>query len=156
MSCFCVRWKQLWSLKEVIISCIGRETWDYDGKSQTAVLSHWLPSSRQWAFIMKDPLEFSALIFLCFCFDAEFWASLVAQMVKNLPAVQEIWVRSLGWEDLLEKRMFTHSSILAWKIPWIEEPGGLPSMGLQKLDMTDRLTLFAKFYIQICLPWSRY
>ena len=99
MSCFCVRWKQLWSLKEVIISCIGRETWDYDGKSQTAVLSHWLPSSRQWAFIMKDPLEFSALIFLCFCFDAEFWASLVAQMVKNLPAVQEIWVRSLGHED---------------------------------------------------------
>ena len=47
-----------------------------------------------------------------------FWASLVAQLVKNLPVMQGTWVRSLGWEDLLEKRMATHSSILAWKIPW--------------------------------------
>ena len=47
-----------------------------------------------------------------------FWASLVAQMVKNLPAVQETWVQSLGQEDLLEKGMATHSSILAWKVPW--------------------------------------
>ena len=51
------------------------------------------------------------------------WASLVAQLVKNLPAVQETWVRFLGWEDLLEKEMATHSSILAWKIRWAEEPG---------------------------------
>ena len=57
--------------------------------------------------------------------------SLVAQLVKNLPAVQETWVRSLGWEDPLEKEMETHSSILAWKISWTEEPGGLQSMGLQ-------------------------
>ena len=57
------------------------------------------------------------------------WASLVAQMVKNPPAVQETWVRSLGWEDPLEKEMATHSSILAWRIPWTEEPGGLQSMG---------------------------
>ena len=47
-----------------------------------------------------------------------FWASLVAQLVKNLPAVQETWVRSLGWEDPLEKGKATHSSILAWRIPW--------------------------------------
>ena len=47
------------------------------------------------------------------------WASLVAQLVKNLPAMQETWVRSLGWEDLLEKGKVTHSSILAWRIPWI-------------------------------------
>ena len=53
----------------------------------------------------------------------------VAQMVKNLPAMQETWVRSLGWEDLLEKDMAIHSSILAWRIPWMEEPGGLQSMG---------------------------
>ena len=53
------------------------------------------------------------------------WASLVAQSVKNLPAVQETWVRSLGWEDPLEKEMATHSSILGWKISWTEEPGGL-------------------------------
>ena len=55
-----------------------------------------------------------------------FWASLIAQMVKNLPAMQGTWVRSLGWEDPLEKTMATHSSILAWRIPWTEEPGGLP------------------------------
>ena len=55
----------------------------------------------------------------------------LAQSVKNLPAVQETWVPSLGWEDLLEKEMATHSSILAWKISWTEEPGGLQSMGSQ-------------------------
>ena len=53
-------------------------------------------------------------------------------MVKNLSAVQERRVQSLGWEDSLEKKMATHSSILAWGIPWTEEPGGLQSMGLQK------------------------
>ena len=50
---------------------------------------------------------------------------MVVQMAKNLPAVQETWVQSLGWEDPLEKQMATHSSILAWRIPWTEEPGGL-------------------------------
>ena len=60
------------------------------------------------------------------------WASLVAQRVKRLPAMQETWVRSLGQEDSLEKKMATHSSILAWEIPWTEEPDGLQSMGLQK------------------------
>ena len=52
-------------------------------------------------------------------------AALEAQMVKNLPAMQETQVQSLGWEDPLEEEMATHSSILAWKIPWTEEPGGL-------------------------------
>ena len=61
------------------------------------------------------------------------WASLVAQLVKNLPVVQETRVRSLGWEDPLEKEMATHSSILAWKISWTEEPGGLQSMGSQRV-----------------------
>ena len=56
-------------------------------------------------------------------------ASLVAQMVKCLPAMQETWVRSLGRENPLEKEMATHSSILAWRIPWTEEPGGLQSLG---------------------------
>ena len=54
-------------------------------------------------------------------------------MVENLPATQESWVRSLGREDLLEKRMVTQSSILAWRIPWTEEPGGLQFMGSQRL-----------------------
>ena len=58
---------------------------------------------------------------------------MVAQMVKRLPAVWETWVRSLGWEDPLEKEMATHSSTLAWKIPWTEEPGGLQSMGSQRV-----------------------
>ena len=55
--------------------------------------------------------------------------SLMAQMVKHLPTMREIWVRSLDREDPLEKEMATHSSILAWKIPWTEEPGGPQSMG---------------------------
>ena len=59
------------------------------------------------------------------------WASLVAQMVKNLPAMWETWVRSLGWEGPLEESMATHSSILAWRILWTEEPGGLQSKGSQ-------------------------
>ena len=63
----------------------------------------------------------------------ELRASLVAQSVRNLPAVQETWVRSLGWEDPLEKEMATHSSILSWKISWTEEPGGLQSMGSQRV-----------------------
>ena len=54
-------------------------------------------------------------------------------MVKNLRALQETRVRSLGWEDLLEKGMATHAAILAWKTPWTEEPGGLQSMGLQRI-----------------------
>ena len=60
-------------------------------------------------------------------------ASLVAQMVKRLPAMWETRVRSLGWEDLLEKEMATHSSILAWRIPGTEEPGRLQSMGSQRV-----------------------
>ena len=59
------------------------------------------------------------------------FVSLVAQMVKNLPAMQETWIRSLRMEDLLEKGMTTHSSILAQKIPWAEKSGGLQSVGLQ-------------------------
>ena len=60
-------------------------------------------------------------------------ASLVAQTVKNLPAMQETWVPSLGQEDPLETGMATSSSILAWRIPWTEEPGGLHSMGSQRV-----------------------
>ena len=60
-------------------------------------------------------------------------ASLVAQRLKRLPPMWETRVRSLGWEDLLEKEMATHSSILAWKIPWTEEPGGLQSTGSQRV-----------------------
>ena len=62
--------------------------------------------------------------------------SLVAQTVKNLPALWETCIQSLGWKDPLEKGMKTHSNILAWRIPWTEELGGLQSMGSQSLQMT--------------------
>ena len=66
-------------------------------------------------------------------FQIESGASLIAQTVKNLPAMWDPWVRSLGWEDPLEEGMGTHSNILAWRMPWTEEPGGLQSMGPQRV-----------------------
>ena len=57
----------------------------------------------------------------------------MVQTVKDLPAMQEIWVQSLDQEDALEEGMATHSRIVAWRIPWTEEPGGLQSMGLQRV-----------------------
>ena len=70
----------------------------------------------------------------------------MAQTVKNLPAVQETQVQSLGWEDPLEKGMATHSSILAWRIPWTEEPGRLQSMESQRVrhDLATNTHLFSK------------
>ena len=66
----------------------------------------------------------------------------MAQSVKNLPAIQETWVQPLGGEDLLEKEMATHASTLAWKIPWMEEPGGLhSSWGRKESDTTERHSL---------------
>ena len=73
-------------------------------------------------------------------FEIYFLASPMAQQVKNLLAVQETqetWVQSLGWEDPLEEAMATHSSILAWKIPWTEETIGLQSKGHKESDMTE-------------------
>ena len=71
------------------------------------------------------------------CKISTYWVnigpSLVAQRLKRLPPMWETWVRSLGWEDPLEKEMVTHSSILAWRIPWTKEPGGLQSIGSQRV-----------------------
>ena len=75
---------------------------------------------------------------------AESGTSLVAQRVKCLPTMQETWVQSLGWEDLLEKEMATHSSILAWKIPWTEEPGRLQKSQTQMSDFTFTFTFMAE------------
>ena len=72
---------------------------------------------------MGDDIPFNLII----------WASLVAQTVKRLPAMLETWVQFLGQEDPLEKEMAIHSSTLAWKIPWTEEPDRLQSMGLQRV-----------------------
>ena len=75
--------------------------------------------------------------FVFFFFKSRLWpsfrTSLVAQMVKCLPTMWETWVQSLGWEDPLEKEMATHSSTIAWKIPWTERPGRLQSMGSQRV-----------------------
>ena len=70
-------------------------------------------------------------------------ASLVAQIVKNLPAMQDTWIRPVGWDDPVEKGMATHSSVLGWGIPWTEEPGGL--CGLKESDVTEQLTLVFTF-----------
>ena len=68
------------------------------------------------------------------------WTSLVSQMVKRLPPMRGTWVQSLGREDFLEKEMATHSGILAWRIPWTEEPGRLQSIGSQSWDLTEGLS----------------
>ena len=77
---------------------------------------------------MGYPLQFS-------------WASLVAQTVKNPPAMQETWVRCLVWEDLLEEEMGIHSSILAWRIPWTEEPGRLQSMRVRRVGPAEHVSM---------------
>ena len=86
----------------------------------------------------------------CIIFHGIISLSLVAQMVRCLSAMLETWVRSLGQEDPLKKEMATHSSILAWKIPWIEEPGRLQSMGLQRIRQHWVTLLFHDMCIKIC------
>ena len=78
----------------------------------------------------------------------------VAQRLKRLPVVQETWVPSLGREDPLEKETATHSSILAWRIPWTEEPGGLQSMGHKESDTTERLSTHRLKIVSlgVCFP----
>ena len=80
----------------------------------------------------KEEIESSLLVLFS-------WASLVVQRLKHLPAMWETWVRSLAQEDPLEKEMATHSSILAWRIPWMEELGGLQSKSRKELDTTEQL-----------------
>ena len=84
----------------------------------------------------------------------------MAQMVKNLPAMWETGVQNLGWEDPLEKGMTTHSSILAWRIPWTEKPARLQYVGLKELDTTEQPTLSLSqtqyFRTQLALHWVQY
>ena len=87
-----------------------------------------------WEIRMGESFQFGIIIFQVFNYRCiEFGASLVARRVKRLPAMWETWVRSLGWEDPLEKGMATHSSILAWRMPWTEEPGRLQSTRSQRV-----------------------
>ena len=83
------------------------------------------------------------------------WVSFVAQTVKNLPAIWETPVRFLGQEVPLKEGMATHSSILAWRIPWTEEPGGLQSMGSHELDMTERLSIAQTYIVSNLNTWHK-
>ena len=85
-------------------------------------------------FLSDSKSVIGSFAWICCVWGNRIWpVSLMAQMVKNLPAVWETWVWSLGWEDPLGKGVTTHSSILAWRIPWTEETGGLQSMVSQKV-----------------------
>ena len=87
----------------------------------------------KWTFVGKEMSLLFNMLSISLYWISLIWTSLVAQRLKCLPGMQETRVRSLGWEDPLEKEMATHSSTLAWRIPWREEPGGLQSMGSQRV-----------------------
>ena len=89
-----------------------------------------------YTVVMTNKLSYLSVLLFFMCLPNYEGASLIAQSVKSLPAVQDTQVQFLGQEDPLEKEMATHSSIFAWRIPWTEEPGGLQSMGSQESDTT--------------------
>ena len=97
------------------------------------LLISWLQSPSTVILEPKKRKSVTTSTFSLSIYHAVMCASLVAQRLKHLPVMQETWVRSLGREDPLEKQMATHSSILAWRIPWMEEPGGLQSTGSQRV-----------------------
>ena len=112
----------------------------------------------------SEPISYERRFFVCFlnliltiikpiCLRP-IRASLLAQMVKRLSAMRETWVRSLGWEDLLEKEMATHSSVLAWRIPRMEEPSGLQSMGSQRVGHDWASALPLPFPLQFSKLWK--
>ena len=159
MMCLCVNWRRQWQPTPVLLpgkshgwrSLVGCSLWGWEDSERTEQLhfhfhalekemaTHFsvlawripwmgepggLPSQgshrvgQDWSDLAAAAVE---------------WASLVAQLLKNVPAMRETWVRFLGQEDALEKEMATHSSTLAWKIPWTEEPGRLQPIGLQRV-----------------------
>ena len=132
-SALCIRWPNYWNFSFSICPSNG-----YSGLISFRM--DWLDLLAVQG-TLKSLLQHhtsKASIFRCSAFfmvhlSHPWETSLVAQMVKRLPTMQETWVRSLGWEDLLEKETATHSRILAWKIPWMEEPGRLQSMGSQRV-----------------------
>ena len=118
------------SLSEGLISFLIRFWWICSVQSLSCVQLFW------W-------------IVAIFPFNNTYWAftiSILAQMAKNMPALWETQVQSLGQKDPLEEGMATHSSILAWRIPWTEQPGELQSMGLQRVDTTEWLTHTCYFH----------
>ena len=142
VSCVCF----IPSIKELKPGCWLTICNYHSGLSQGRILNLLLQIRKQ------RPRKVHSHTWVCLCGDELFssnkdqagcsWALLVAQMVKNLPAMQQIQVQSLGWEDPLEKGMTNHSSILAWRISWTEEPGGLQSMGLQRVGQDWAINTF--------------
>ena len=113
----------------------------------------WKRSDARNNFSVSSQISLSHLMLVSFS-----WASLVAQTVKNLPVTWKTWVWSLGWEDPLEKDMAPHSSTLAWRIPWMEEPGRLQSMRSRRVghDWVTSLSAYSlySFKYRICLLTS--
>ena len=114
------------------ISSLKAQRQDANGKATSISICHLC--------LRDNNASGLAICILSLCFQASvtsaLGASLLAQLIKYPLAMQEIWVRSLGWEDPREKEMATHTSILAWEILWTEEPGRLQSIGSQKTDVT--------------------
>ena len=119
-------------------------------------MSPWLNLSNSFIFVPKHWLISTLnLVLVLTSISETLWASLVAQMVKRLPTMRETQVWSLGQEDPLEKEMATHSSTLAWKIPWLEEHGRLQPMGSQRVrpDWTTSLsTSLSLVFISLFFP----
>ena len=121
--------KHLPTMGENGVQSLGREDLlEKEMATHSSILAWkipWMeePSRLQFMGLQRVGHDLAILLLVIPC------ASLVAQRLKRLPAMRETWVRSLGWEDPMEKEMATHSSILAWRILWTEEPGGLQSTG---------------------------
>ena len=121
--------KILWKgkLKPIPVFLPGK----FNGQRSLAGYSPWGRKIARHKLVTKQQ-QWQNIVY----YNKQCWASLVAQLVRNLPAVQETQVLFQGLEDPLENEIATHSSILAWRIPWTEEPGGLQSTGLQESDTT--------------------
>ena len=123
-SCLTVSSHPSW---QVHVSSLGKK-----GKHRVGTNTWSIPAHTEF-LITSPPTTFRSDHAYLHVWPTSVRASLVAQPIKNLPTMQETWVQSLGWEDPLEEEMATHFSILAWRIPWIEEPGRLQSMGSQRI-----------------------
>ena len=119
----CMKEENCTQAKQPRVDALYTQTWGRCNILKRSICCLWKINSH--ISMIQSPIQ-TEFAYVC-------WASLVAQRLKRLPAMRETWVRSLGGEDLLEKEMATHCSILAWTIPWMEEPGGLQFMGSQRV-----------------------
>ena len=128
-----------WFVQQVPLHHSTRHTREFNKHSLITLCHGVAHKILTVAFAHRSYIAF--FLSLLFHFYLHIWASLVAQTVKHLPTMWATWVRSLGQEDPLEKEMATHSRILAWKIPWTEDPGRLQSMGSQRVGYNWAISL---------------